>query len=66
METVPAATPNGGAQVLPAEAQAKFAANTAAELPATEKMKELFARFDYNKNKHLSLAEIDKVLSCHW
>ena len=66
MAVAPAAAATNGTGVatvaLAAEAQAVFSAAKAKPLPTLGVMRELFGRFDYNKNKVLSLAEIDKVL----
>lgn len=56
-----AATPNGAADESHAKAQAELAEAKAKPLPTVDSMRELFVRFDYNKNKMLSLAELDKV-----
>lgn len=56
-----AAAANGAPQAAHAAAQAQFADAKAKPLPTADSIHELFLRFDYNKNKHLSLAEMDKV-----
>lgn len=56
-----AAAPATEAIASTSSAQAKFEAAKAHPLPSVATIKELFERFDFNKNKVLSLAEIDKV-----
>ena len=51
----------GKVTVTLAQAEAIKAEAKAKALPTVDSMRELFVRFDYNKNKMLSLAELDKV-----